>query len=272
MRHARGAIALLLSFSAALAAAAWTPPDKPDPRVIHNEARKDRMEERYDDALAKHLWLFHQGAKVEPRWAPARTSFAMGDWAHLAVKFPPAMEALKRERDSAEANVKEGKEVVRSFEDFAAINRELDEPGPTTALFLWLEARDERLAKAVSRSAQHALLQSGNYQAAAKYVDANAAMSQIVRMRSGMVAGMPKDADEEFRKSARDTYAREAGRIVAMVAANGRRVHAKALHEQAVGADPSPEVREVLDAALKGEFPKEALSREDRARLLQMLP
>lgn len=272
MRLARGGIALWLSFSAALAAASWTPPDKPDPRVIHNEARKDRMEERYEDALAKHLWLYHQGARVEPRWAPARTSFAMGDWAHLAAKFPPAMEALKRERDTAEANVKAGKDVVTSFADFAAINRELDEPGPTAALFLWVEARDAEMAKRIARSAQHALLQSGDYKTASKYIDANAAMAQVVRMRSGMVANMPKDADEEFRKSARDTYAREAGRLVAMVAANGRRVHAKALYDQAVGADSSPDVREVLDAALKGEFPKEALTREDRARLLQMLP
>ena len=272
MRLARGGIALLLSFAAALAAAAWTPPDKPDPRVIHNEARKDRIEQRYEDALAKHLWLYHQGAKVEPRWAPARTSFAMGDWAHLAVKFPPAMEALKRERDAAEANVKAGKDAVKSFDDFAAINRELDEPGPTAALFLWVEARDPELAKAVARSAQHALLQSGDYKTASKYVDANAAMAQVVRMRSGMVANMPKDADEQFRKSARETYAREAARIVAMVAANGRRAHAKVLYEQALDADGSADVRAVLEPALKGEFPKEALSREDRLRLLQVLP
>jgi hypothetical protein len=272
MRIARGVTALFLSLAAVLAAAAWTPPAKPDPRVIHNEARKDRMEQRYEDALAKHLWLYHQGAKVEPRWAPARVTFAMGDWAHLAAKFPPAMEALKRERDSAEANVKAGKDPVRSFEDFAAINRELDEPGPTTALFLWVEARDEALAKSIARYAQHALMQSGDFKTAARYVDANAAMAQVVRMRSGMVGNMPKDADEEFRKSARATYAREAARIVAMVAANGRTVHAKRLYEQALDADPSPEVREVLDAALKGESPKEALTREERAQLLQALP
>jgi hypothetical protein len=272
MRIPRGVIALLLSSGAAIAAAAWTPPDKPDPRAIHNEARKDRMEQRYDDALAKHLWLYQQGAKVEPRWAPARTSFAMGDWAHLAAKFPPAMEALKRERDAAEANVKAGRDPVKSFEDFSAINRSLDEPGPTAALFLWVEARDAELAKSIARSAQHALLQSGDYKTASKYVDANAAMAQVVRVRSGMVANMPKDADEAFRQSARDTYAREAARIVAMVAANGRRAHAKALYEQALDADGSPSVRAVLDAALKGEFPKEALSHEDRARLLQALP
>lgn len=45
--------------STAAVAADWTPPEKPDPQAILQEARQDAMAKRYETALAKHLW-FHE--------------------------------------------------------------------------------------------------------------------------------------------------------------------------------------------------------------------
>jgi hypothetical protein len=261
--------------AAALAHAAWTPPAKPEPRAILNEARKDRMEERFDDALAKHLWLHREGAKVDPAFHGVRVSFALGDWAHLAVKHPPALAALNDARDAAEADVKAGRNAVPAFDDFAAISRELDEPGRTVALFGWVEARNPALARQMYRSAEHALIAAGDYKTAGKYVDANAAMARVVRVHMSMVRNAPKGSSEqaeEYAKGARDMLGREAGRLVALLVANGREAHAKVLAQQALEVNGAPEVRSAIDAALKGEFPKEPLSREDKATLRQMMP
>ena len=272
MKTVRAALALLIVCAPFLATGAWTPPPQPDPRVIHNEARKDRMEGRFDDALARHLWLHREGAKADPRWEGVRLSFALGDWAHLAQKHAPAMEAFKAAREAAEADVRAGREAASAFADFAAINRELDEPGRTVALFAWVEARDAALARDVYRFAEHALVESGDYKTAMKYMDANASMARAVRVHMAMIRNMPKNSDEDAPKRAREVMAREAGRIIAVLVHNGRRAHAKVIAEQAIGVSDAPEVRKVIEAALEGTVPKEALSRGDKATLRQMMP
>ncbi|HUP29966.1 MAG TPA: hypothetical protein VM122_07320 [Usitatibacter sp.] len=271
MKTARALAALLCTAAASLASAEWTPPPNPDPRAIHNEARKDRIEQRYDDALAKHLWLHRDGVKAQPAWAAARLSFALGDWAHLAAKHPPAMTALTTARDNAEVEVRAGRDALASFNDFAAINRELDEPGRTVALFSWVEARDPALAKQLYSAAEHALLTSGDYKTAFKYMDPNVAMEQVVRTHMRMVRTLPKDAAAQA-KVLHEHFARESGRIVALLAANGRTAHAKVIAEKALEVDGSSEVREVIAAALKGTFPKDSLTRDERQDLRLQMP
>ena len=263
---------LPLLFAASIAAAAWTPPPNPNPRAIHNEARKDRMESRFDDALAKHLWLHREGAKADPAYRGVRLSFALGDWANLAAKHPPALAALNLARDTAEADVRSGQEAVASFQDFAAINREMDEPGRTVALFMWIEARDAKLAREVAPFAEHALIEAGDLKTAGKYLDANAAMGRVVRMHMAMSRTAPQAGDPDAAKRAAAVFGREAGRIVAVLVANGRAAHAKVISQQALEVNGAPEVKAIIDAALKGTVPKESLTREDKAQLRQLMP
>jgi hypothetical protein len=272
MKTVRALLALLCTCGATFAAAEWAPPAKPEPRAIHNEARKDRIEQRYDDALAKHLWLHREGARVEPAWRPVRLSFALADWAHLAARHPPALAALTGVRDAAEEDVRAGRDASNAFRDFAAINQELDEPGRTVALFSWIEARDPDLARQLSALAEHALIASGDYKTAGKYMDANAAMERVVRVHMSMVRSLPKDVDNPNAKAARDVLARESGRIVALLVVNGRAAHAKVIAEQALQVSDAPEVKAVIDAALKGTFPRDTLTREERQQLRQAMP
>ena len=105
------------------AIAEWTPPEKPDPQVILQEARTDAMAKRYEDALAKHLW-FHQNAlKHEPALYGVRLSFALSYWEKLGNKYPPALASLKAVRDEARQAVTtvKPKEAKELFHDFIAI-------------------------------------------------------------------------------------------------------------------------------------------------------
>lgn len=272
MKIPRISLGILLCCAACIATAAWTPPDKADPRVVHGEARKDRMEGRFDDALAKHLWLHREGVKANPAYAGARLSFALGDWAHLAAKHPPAMEALKATREAAEADVRAGTDAAAAFRDFAAINRELDEPGRTVALFMWVEARNAALAREVYPAAEQALVDGGDYKTVGKYMDANREMERVTRVYVAMIRHMPANSDSEAPKRAREVMAREAGRIVVVLVKNGRAAHARVIAQQALQASDAPEVKEILEAALQGTMPKDALTREDRAMLRQLMP
>src|SRR5438552_1664672 len=116
---------------APLLAMAWSPPPNPDPRAILDEATADRMQGRYEDALAKHLWFHREAARIEPALVGVRGSFALGYWSSLAMKYPPAMAALVTTRDAAEAQVRANDDVRNAFHDLAAINRELDEQART---------------------------------------------------------------------------------------------------------------------------------------------
>ena len=123
----------ILSRSLALAAAlalpsptsAWIPPAEPNSQAILAEAREDRIHKRFDDALAKHLWLHNENEDLA--FKGVRLSFALAGWATLAIKYEPAMAALHKTRDAAAEDVKERRSGGQAFADYAAINRELHE-------------------------------------------------------------------------------------------------------------------------------------------------
>src|SRR4051812_34817029 len=86
--------------------AEWSPPVKPDPSSILQEAEADTRAGRFEDALQKHIWYHENALKFQRAQYGVRLSFALSAWWELASKYPPAMEALRRARDTAEANVR----------------------------------------------------------------------------------------------------------------------------------------------------------------------
>src|SRR6185436_8688257 len=115
---------LILSMSTQ---AEWKPPEKPDPSAIFNEAQQDSRAGRFEDALAKQIWFHENALKIEPAQYGVRLSFALVAWRDLAAKYPPAMEALQKARDTAEAKVKTTAEVFESFHDAVSLNETLRE-------------------------------------------------------------------------------------------------------------------------------------------------
>src|SRR5262249_36767623 len=138
-------VATLLTGASAMAA--WIPPEKPNAQEILSSAREDRLAARYEDALQKHLWFHHEVLKYDPAMSGVRASFAVADWAILAEQYPPAMQALLKERSDAATEAAEGRNVTRAFGDVAAIDRALDEYRETYRVFLLIESRDEAMAR-----------------------------------------------------------------------------------------------------------------------------
>lgn len=260
-----------LLVAAAPAWAAWTPPANPDPRAILNEARKDRMEQRYEDALAKHVWFHREAAGINTQMIPVRLSFALGDWGLLAAKYPPALEALKKVRDEAAERVRAEKQLIPSFYEMAAINRELDDPVSTHELFKLVESRDHAYARKVYPAAEAALVELGDYRAAGRFMDSAGSFESAKNIYIRMMRGDPK-ADAEAEARYRAVFARSVGTTLALLVKNGRKVEAAQLAARAREFNDAQDVEAVIKAALEGEIPPPSQTREERQKLKEMMP
>jgi hypothetical protein len=252
------------------AAMAWTPPEKPDPRAILNEARDNRMAGRFEDALQKHLWFHRESLKHEPAMVGVRSSFAIADWARLGVKYPPAMDALLKERDAAAARVMAGKDVLDAFDDVAAIDRELGDGRETYRLFLVIESRDEGLAREASRGAQEALVEMKDFPRAGKYLDPERELRVTLELRTQM-GKVPAQLRDVVKQTEDRMLANRIGQIVAILVLAGRTDDAKRVAGKARAEFPGDEVEKVLVRALEGQVPPPLVSRADKAMLRGMM-
>jgi hypothetical protein len=270
----------ILSRSLALAAAlalpastafAWTPPADPNSRVIHAEARQDRIHKRFDDALAKHLWLHNEA--TDPAFRGVRLSFALADWATLAIKYEPAMAALRKTRETALADVKEGRSAGQAFADYAAINRELDEESGTRELFVWVEANDPMSARAMYSNARDALIEAKDFARCSRYLDPVADLAQLseiyraidATMKYRVVQTQEKEAFERF-------FITQTATLVALLAANNRVIEAARIVAAARTMLDTPEMRTALEQALEGRFPPRVPSKAETRALREAMP
>ena len=65
----------------------WEPPENPDPQQILHEAQGDFKEQRYKDALAKHIWFHDHALEYQPSMYGVRLSFALSYWKQLSRKW-----------------------------------------------------------------------------------------------------------------------------------------------------------------------------------------
>lgn len=266
MRRMRRTLAALL-LAAAWPALGWTPPPHPNPQAILQEAVEDRIAGRYEDALQKQLWFHKEAVRIQPSLAGVRGSFALAYWAHLAAKYPPAMEALKKVRAEAEQDVRAGRDAPRAFGDVAAINNELDDPLATVSLFLSIEKSDAALARKLYPSAEDSLLDAKYYAVAGRYVDPAAEMKRLSDTYRQMAKRPPASPQIDMKSLNERYFAAGAGRLVALLAIVDRKPEAERVAEQALAVSDSATVKAAIAEAREGKMPPPFISREDRQHL-----
>ena len=256
--------ALLLGFASA--AYAWTPPPNPDPQQILFSAVEDRQAGRYEDALAKHLWFHREAVKIRPSLASVRQSFALAYWSHLGSKYPPALEALKKVRDEAGEDVRQGRDPVAAFSDYARINDELDDPLATVSLFLSIEKSDPALAKKLYPSAEESLVEAKYYEVAGRYVDPAAEMKHATETYRNMGKRPPREGIDMAALNER-YFATASGRLVSLLVRVDRKDEAERIAGQALAVSSSEAVKSTLERARQGEMPEPFITRQDRQKL-----
>jgi tetratricopeptide (TPR) repeat protein len=263
-------VALLLS-GCLLDAAAWTPPDKPDPDVVLKELRDDRVAGRYEVALEKHLWFHEHALRYQPSLAGVRLSFALGDWGTLAAKHPPALAALRELRARKAQEVREGRNARDAFQEVAAIDRELDEHAGTVELFRVVEAGGEAAARASFPSAQDALIEAKDFATVAKYLSPDRELKLAADTYQGMMrAGSPPS--EALLAIRERFYAIKVSRLVAVLVLAGQPEEARRAAARAVEVSGASVVREMLARAAEGQLPPPIMSAADRKALRATMP
>ncbi|MCC2973518.1 hypothetical protein [Massilia sp. IC2-476] len=150
------------------------------------QAQMQRMqtldaEERYGELLAYLQELY---AATEALPAPARTDYFMTlfQWKMLIEKYPPAAEALARARDEQARRLLAGEYHVGSAPHdpmhfqradrvalMVEMNRTLEDPGATRAVFLQLEASDPALARRDAYRMLEAIVEAGDFALGERY-------------------------------------------------------------------------------------------------------
>ena len=258
---------LLAGFLSVGARADWKPSANPDPRSILREAREDAAAGRYADALAKHVWFHENALKYAPAMAGVRLSFALSYWSRLGASYPPALEKLRGIRDDRREDILNAKrigtrEVPALFNEFAAINKELDDNARTAALFVWLDANRPQLAKTVYETAERPLIAAKAYAVCSKYLD-NTTFPRLLATREKSMkeaadgGRLPPDELNRFNEFVNVVFAVRTATVVALLTKNGRKSEAEQIALEAQKVHGDAEFRQQLAKALRGEIPDE---------------
>jgi hypothetical protein len=250
---------LLYAFSILLTLvvhAEWTPPPKPDPQRILNEAESDADAGRYEDALAKHVW-FHQNAlKHRPSLYGVRLSFALSAWAKLGAAYPPALAKLKSIRDEAAKNVREADGNREAFHDFASINETLQDDSKTKDLFVWLDSNKPSVAKKVFDLAQPALIKAKEYHLCGGYIEADTSFHRILDLyrENKRIAQDPKFG-KKMQEFGEKSFANGTATLVALLVVNGRKADADRIAVEALTEWDDPKFKKQIEKAKHGDVP-----------------
>lgn len=240
----------------ATASGDWVPPEDPNPRRILAEARSDRSEGRYEDALQKQVWFHEHALEHRPSLYGVRLSFALHSWAELAGAYPPALDRLEGLRDKTAGLVRAGTGSKELFHEFQSINEALGDYQATRDLFLWLHTNDTRLAEDVYELAQPALIRCKDYDVCGAYVDADISFTRILeRYRATKQAASTTDPGGELQRLAQKSFSNDASTLVALLTIVDKRSDADRIAEEALAEWANPVFEAQLQQAKEGVIP-----------------
>ena len=239
-------------------AEAWAPPADPKPSEILHEAEADASAGRYEIALAKHLWFHRNALRYESALSGVRLSFALASWAELAESYPPALAALKAERDRALAEFRRGSTGgFDAFSDLAGINRVLSQEESTVAAFKEADAEKAERAEGVFDVALPALIKAREYELAGKYIDPVEQWESVLSLYRLNVSfsrdKAPRPSVDDFAKK---SFTNRTATLLGLLVVTGRERDAMRIAEEAREQIQDADFQAAIDRALRGEIPE----------------
>ena len=128
-----------------------------------DSTRKMAMRGEYQKALDRYLWFHNHILEHDSAMRGVRLSFALSYWKELGESYPPAMTALKEDRDRKTEQIILQGNLKQFFEDVVAINSTLNENNKTIELFEIISSKYPLFATEVVRYALEDLLAAKRY-------------------------------------------------------------------------------------------------------------
>ena len=176
-----------------------------------------------------------------------RDSFLLSEIAKLGENYPPALAALRERRDQALQRLLTSKTDPDAAQDFASINRELQEGQNTLTAFDQLPAEDPR-RQALASVAYDQLVDAQRYRDAISGRSYDSISSQFEMLKGLKDRPLPSSITnpEMIRKTQQDYLIKSTATSIEALAGSGDLVHAQALAGRLLVYDSSPETKELL--------------------------
>ena len=178
----------------------------------------------------------------------------MHAWKNLADRYPPAMKALRKSRDTAHqaARRQKGRAAQQQYADFAAINEYLDEEPKTVRFFKWLHKHRPKLARDVYHRAEDVLARANEFKLCGAYIDSG---EQFARIRHVFRVNMRlarEESGREHEEYSYNSFSEKTTRLVALLTLNGRTKEARQVVVRARRVWPNQTFAKHLASAQKG--------------------
>lgn len=236
----------------------WSAPDNPDPAAIRGDMRAAFAAGQYADALAMQVW-FHENALLHRRsFGGVRLSYALCDWADLAVQYPPALARLIATRDAAAAEPAAERFGSSAMHDLTAINELLGAEAETVAVFDRIEREQPDFAATAFLFCRTALLKLRLYDRVLRYLQPEADLDRLIHLhdlqcelvRSGRCA-------DDLLSYAEDSYRDGCATLVALLVIGKRNREADDIARRARAYRSDDRIDAALTAALNGVVPEQ---------------
>lgn len=214
-----------------------------DPMARMKSARTLEQNGKLKEALDEYLWCWDHGVEHEPAFRGVRASFLLDDIKRLGAQLPAATEALKTRRDAAEKAALSGEEAARHAADLCALNRALEEPRRSLAVFDQLKEKGESGLAARREMSPYlidVLLADRRY---ADVLDGRGDVAaQVIRdieliERTDREARLPKEQQKQMMEFMRGRLRADAGKLYEALLGVGRHEQAERVAERLMQFD-----------------------------------
>ncbi len=232
--------------SQAAQAAAPITHDTVDARYQH--AQDLASNGNWEAALPELLWCYDEGMVRVESYVGVRNSFLLGELMKLALKYPPAMAAMKERRDRAEQRMLASTGDFQAAMDFASLNSTLGDNSRNLETFDKLPPGDRRRNGLLARMEDQLI-------AAQRYGDIAqsrpfAAMSSQFESLTEEPPDLSDSPDEGFRKVHHDYIVNSTAENIEVLAGAGDLEHARSLAAKLFAYDGSGETKLIVQQHL----------------------
>jgi len=260
-----------LLFLVGLANGGWVPPTDGNTYKVLTEAKEDAVAKRYDDALAKHVWVWEHEQISRRGFKDFRaiigTRMSAGglfDWVKLAKVSSPALQRLKAIRDEAGQKAQamatsHDNDWFQALVDFVCINMAMKDYKLTTALFFWLDTNEPKAAKVAFESLEQIealLINGGDYGVWSRYGDPDHFFRQKAEFYE---ADEKSPLDTAFGKIEREAgekyFCNRVAMLVCLLAQDNRADDANRIVGEALKECDKAELKSLLGTARAGHMP-----------------
>lgn len=202
------------------------------------DAQEFNREGKYEEALERHVWYHENALRYDPAQAGVRLSFALMDWVELTQKYPRSLDALKQERDKAEAIYHKDPSDRLQYEDAMSIDFAINDLAAAKTLFY--EGRKNGISTPMLMN-DDKIFESGDLKWAKDALgDPMEALDTFAMMRTaGQTPEMKKELDS--------SYIKMAVKLIKEVAQVDGSDVAKKVQHKALQQLDSPEIRSALN-------------------------